>query len=480
GTSSQDPTRPNRLVHHRLTLPRLTPTSAPNLNVASPHPFADLDTHTAGTNTPPSLRLCQSGGLLTRRRTTVKSTATGADDVISLVRYWKIPSSTDGLRFWDRKRTMPSSPRTPRHSRNSSAVDSYQGSPQTRRQSRSSVHDPATPFANGLSHQDSLDLNILASRGAGPGNGMGNLADELADAFSDSGDEEEDEYQDGEADLVDPEAVHGQTRDGGADVDGAPMHDGSLSIPSPHKRSHQRKGSEYDGSEYGSESDLDSAGMPPTLVAKIDAIESLARRGTESYGGPADDVFKRVTDGLRDLGSQSTVEGSASRLITAHSALTTHLTHQTRQLHSLTFPLLSPLAPPPDAETIDGLVPLLLSLSDDMPRPSTSAFNSLTALHSLTAELIQTLSYLSDTLHMSRQTTATATRRLKSAKELVSDMRRDEELREEGERWLARGNWGERLQKRECAGVCGEVIGGFEDVCNGWRQRLLAQAESQA
>lgn len=211
---------------------------------------------------------------------------------------------------------MPPSPRTPRHSRNSSAVDSYQGSPQTRRQSRSSVPDPATPFANGLSHQDSLDLSILASGGTGPGNGMGNLADELADAFSDSGDEDEGEYQDrpdGEADLVDPPAGLGQTRDGGADIDGVPINDGSLSIPSPQKRSHQRKGSEYDGSEYGSESDLDSAGMPPTLVAKIDAIESLARRGTESYGGPADDVFKRVTDGLRDLGSQSTVEGSASR-----------------------------------------------------------------------------------------------------------------------------------------------------------------------
>lgn len=125
-------------------------------------------------------------------------------------------------------------------------------------------------------------------------------------------------------------------------------------------------------------------------------------------------------------------------------------------------------------------MPLLLSLLDEMPRPSTSAFNSLTALHSLTSDLIQTLNYLSDTLHMSRQTTVTATRRLKSAKELVAEMRRDEELREEGERWLARGNWGERLQKRECAGVCGEVIGGFEEVCNGWRERLLAQAESQA
>ena len=167
-------------------------------------------------------------------------------------------------------------------------------------------------------------------------------------------------------------------------------------------------------------------------------------------------------------------------MITAHSALTTHLTHQTRQIHNLTFPLLSPLLPPPDPETIDELVPLLLSLSDAMPRPSTSAFNSLTALHSITSDLVQTLNYLSDTLHMSRQTTTTATRRLKSARELVAEMKREAELKEEGERWLTRGNWGERLEKRECAGVCGEVIGGFEEVCNGWRERLLAQAEAQA
>lgn len=81
---------------------------------------------------------------------------------------------------------------------------------------------------------------------------------------------------------------------------------------------------------------------------------------------------------------------------------------------------------------------------------------------------------------MSRQTTTMATRRLRSAKEIVAEMRREEELKEEGERWLTRGNWGERLEKRECAGVCGDVIGGFEEVCNGWRERLLAQAESQA
>jgi hypothetical protein len=271
---------------------------------------------------------------------------------------------------------------------------------------------------------------------------------------------------------------------------------------SPGKKSHRRQGSAYDGSEYGSESDLDLPGIPSSLVAKIDAVDSLARRGTEDYGGPENNVFHRVTDGLKDLGSQSSVEGSASRsavfpiskpwlqdawlltqdgrLITAHSALTTHLTHQTRQLHTLTYALVSPILAPPDPDTIDELLPLLLSLADEMPRPSTAAYNSLAALHSLTADLVQTLNYLSDTLHMSRQTTSTATRRLKSAKELVAELRRDEELKEEGEVWLTRGKWGERLEKRECAGVCKDVIGGFEEVCNGWRERLLAQAETQA
>jgi hypothetical protein len=79
---------------------------------------------------------------------------------------------------------------------------------------------------------------------------------------------------------------------------------------------------------------------------------------------------------------------------------------------------------------------------------------------------------------MSRQTTTTATRRLRSATELVKEMRKEEEEREEGVRWLKRHNWGERLGNRECAGVCGDVVGGFEEVCEGWRARLVAQAEA--
>ncbi|KAI0377419.1 hypothetical protein F5Y04DRAFT_264221 [Hypomontagnella monticulosa] len=385
---------------------------------------------------------------------------------------------------------MPRSPQTPRHSRQPSSIDaSYQNSspgmsPNSRRQSKSSFQEPLTPLRNSMNESE---LNELGAGGMGHDNGLGNLADELADALSGSGEDEE-YYEDGEGLEFDQRGDNGReqtdgVRDSGVDVASQSDQQGknkssSLGIPSPPGRGHRRTGSAYDGSEYGSESDLDSPGIPPSLVAKIDAVESLARRGTESNGGPTDGVFQRLTEGLRDLGSQSGVEGSTTRLITAYSALATHLAHQTRQIHNLTFSLLSPLVAPPDPDTIDSLLPLLTSVSDEMPRPATSAFNSLTALHTVTSDLVQTLNYLSDTLHMSRQTTTTATRRLRTAKEMVAEMKREEELKEEGERWLTRGNWGERLQKRECAGVCREVVGGFEEVCNGWRARLLAQAES--
>ncbi|KAI1193616.1 hypothetical protein F5X97DRAFT_32070 [Nemania serpens] len=389
---------------------------------------------------------------------------------------------------------MSRSPRTPRHSRHSSAFDptysnTYSNtsptmSPSARRQSKSSFHEPLTPLRQSMNEVEFHDLGVGAGGGGGDGqgDGLGNLADELADALSGSGDEDEYFGDDYEAQVDGHEPIDG-VRDSGVDVASqidlpTRTKSFSLSVPSPNTRGHRRTESAYDGSEYGSESDLDSPGIPPSLVAKMDAVESLARRGTENTGSPMDGVFGRVTDGLRDLGSQSGVEGSTTRLITAHSALATHLTHQTRQLHNLTFPLLSPLVAPPDPETIDTLLPILTAVSNDMPRPATSAFDSLAALHSVTSDLVQTLNYLSDTLHMSRQTTTTASRRLRTAKEMVAEMRREQELKEEGERWLARGNWGERLQNRECAGVCRDVVGGFEEVCNGWRARLLAQADS--
>ena len=73
---------------------------------------------------------------------------------------------------------------------------------------------------------------------------------------------------------------------------------------------------------------------------------------------------------------------------------------------------------------------------------------------------------------MMRQTTALASRRLRAARELVVEMRRETEAKEKGIHWVEKGNWEGRLAGRECARVCGEVIGGFEEVCASWRKRL--------
>lgn len=221
---------------------------------------------------------------------------------------------------------MAASPHTPSHSRNVSAVDSYGYSPATeRRQSRGSFNnEPLTPLRHSFNNPDStMDISLFASGGGGDvdgdGGGIGNLADELAGAFSDE--DEDGEYYDNDgaagAGATNPD---GLPRDSGVDVDDPKEGGGhnqhrrnmSLNIP-PSGRANRRAGSEYDGSEYGSDSDLDSPGMPPSLVAKMDAVESLARRGTESTGGAADGVFNRVTDGLRDLGSQAGVEQSTTR-----------------------------------------------------------------------------------------------------------------------------------------------------------------------
>ena len=243
---------------------------------------------------------------------------------------------------------MSPSPHTPRHSRQSSSIDmsynqtsSYQhsspgSSPNVRRASKSSFQDaPLTPLRNSMNESELAQLSSGGSVGHpddNSNNGLGNLADELADALDGSGDEDE-YYEDGEGPSIiqdDEQDDSGRAaaaagddgvRDSGVDVAAAKnarhkSNNPSLSVPPTNGRGgHRRLGSAYDGSEYGSDTDLDTAGMPPSLVSRIDAIESLARRGTENTGGPADGVFNRLTDGLKDLGSQSSVEGSTTRYV---------------------------------------------------------------------------------------------------------------------------------------------------------------------
>jgi hypothetical protein len=80
-------------------------------------------------------------------------------------------------------------------------------------------------------------------------------------------------------------------------------------------RKHARQRSLYDGSDYGSDTDFDNDGITPALESRMAAIESLARRGMEENGSASDQVIKRVTEQLRDLGSQIAIENGATRYV---------------------------------------------------------------------------------------------------------------------------------------------------------------------
>lgn len=245
---------------------------------------------------------------------------------------------------------MPSSPPTPTRHRKSSSIDidlSFtSASPQSngytskrpfnsRRSSQCSVHSPSTPrpissldrsgyfgSSNGL--DDSVD-----PRNA---NGLANLADELAEAFDE---EDKDGHELGDEvpeTLYDrAEAIrHDQKKENEHSIFGncSPKDQSISALPvrqatsglylSPPKQSlrsrHTRKNSQYDGSDYGDDSDLDDTHcIPPSLEARLSAVESLARRGTEANGSDADRIVQRVADSLKDLGSQAGVENGATR-----------------------------------------------------------------------------------------------------------------------------------------------------------------------
>ena len=308
---------------------------------------------------------------------------------------------------------------------------------------------------------------------------LGNLADELADAFEEDGDGSTADDLEGRY-ITAADESDGCLRNG---INGA-----TLILPgssrrrslSPIEHYHQQHSS-YDGSDYRNDGDLErTERLSPALEARMAAIEDLARRGTESNGGGSDVDIRQVIDHFKDLGSQSNIENGTSRLITTHTALTSHLSNQTRILSALTHSFTSPLSAPPNPEFIDDVLPLLRALTADLPIPTNQPLSSLHSLHASTAELTTHLTSLSDTLYMTRQTTSLAARRLRTATELTLELRRDAEASEVAVWWLQKEGWDTRLAGRECARVCGDVIGEFERNCNVWREKLLVGLEVAA
>ncbi|MCJ1336235.1 hypothetical protein MMC09_001511 [Bachmanniomyces sp. S44760] len=283
-------------------------------------------------------------------------------------------------------------------------------------------------------------------------------------------------------------------------------------------------------SDHDPDPGQDSNGIPPSLELQIALIESLSRQDTQGKIKDTshdeiskDDVTLRVSSLLKDLTPQSTIEDQISRLTTSHNTLSTHLNTQTRLLQTSTSSLLSPFSAPPPMTEVDTLLEHISSLlpqqpplpspppssspplsptsiptnqpdssppilpqqspfqpSSLLPFPSPHPLPRLHSLHTSTLDLLHTLSHLSDTLQITSQTTALASRRLRASQSLVRDLIKEDQDQEQGRRYLERGNWDERLKGRQAAGVCRDVVGGFEGVVEGWRTKVLGGAVSTA
>ncbi|KAF1815203.1 hypothetical protein P152DRAFT_248659 [Eremomyces bilateralis CBS 781.70] len=419
------------------------------------------------------------------------------------------------------------------HRRHPSSLDLSRITPQRRSSKSSFQYSPITP-RSGHGMRDSMTFDTLDTTGDGDrartgsvvaemGGGMESLADELGE-FGDEGWSGEDEDELDLDDLTqsgileepveasmgsqDHEMTDASNMLEGDGNDGAqnaePKPPGGLLKPST--SSINRRAAAYDGSEYGSASESD--GGVPYLISRdlervIQEVCTLATVGhplmaTSNIAGlkdsgPVDEVIPRVVAQLQNLGSQASVETAVVRLLTTHAALTSHITHQTRTVASLTSSILSPLTvsmlTPEILDELTGIIPELIRAIPN-PFPLTVQENPdpngippvpqspLISLHNLsrsTDSLLGDLSHLSDQLFMSRQTSLTATRRLAAARQLVAQIREEADLGEEGVRWIESGKWDEKLSRRWAEGEVRGVVGGFEQVCEGMRSRLEAQ-----
>ena len=68
-----------------------------------------------------------------------------------------------------------------------------------------------------------------------------------------------------------------------------------------------------------------------------------------------------------------------------------------------------------------------------------------------------------------------AARKLKGAREVLREVVREMEMREESIRWIDRGGWDTEIRERRAARECAGIVSGFERMCDGWGQRILAQ-----
>ena len=119
---------------------------------------------------------------------------------------------------------------------------------------------------------------------------------------------------------------------------------------------------------------------------------------------------------------------------------------------------------------------LLVSELDDLAKtlpaiPHQNPLLSLSILANDTSSLTTTLRSLTDLLQENRLAANAATRKLKSVRDMVEDLRVDEELVDNSIMLIQAGDWDRRCRERQAARVC-------RDVCREFGERWGIEADT--
>ena len=309
----------------------------------------------------------------------------------------------------------------------------------------------------------------------GGGGGLGNLADEL-DQLDDE--DEDDEFDEGVTEDAQHHHLEGeeQSRDSGIDVSYANSEKGGQNT-SKHVRNFSKP---FGGSESDKPPDEkkheEEADVEDNFSSDLeDAMNTIARM--TSYTSTSEDpLIPRTITQLQDLGNQTNLEAGAHRLVTSTNSLTSHLTSQAKMFQTLAqslFPMFAGCIL--DPSEIEDLLPLLDTLKEDLPHPDIVTVQKMQKLDHETTNVIQTLSTLTDTLQMGKQTTNSAARHLRTTQTMVEELRREREKAEMAKADLKSSEWDGKLERRWCGAQCSDILSGFEKRCDVLRKELAME-----
>jgi hypothetical protein len=301
------------------------------------------------------------------------------------------------------------------------------------------------------------------------GGGGGNLADEL-DQLDD------DEYDDDTLDEL-PDTTEKEQE--GEVLEGA--RDSGIDVSYSSKRSSPTQSRNFSKPFAQSQKPPDEVEQveerfTPELEDCLHAIQRMA-----SYAdGTEDPLVPRAIAQMQDLGNQTTLENMTQRMNTSTNSVSSHVGKETKALQALSATLYTPLifSAPLDPNILEEISPLIETLLASLPLPDPAVLTAFQKLSRETESTVNSLSQLTDTIQMGKQSTNAAARHLRSTQTVLVEMRHERERADAAREELAAGPWQERIGERWCKRECDDVISGFENTCAALRESLVLSVEA--